>query len=113
MFAALHKIIAAVNTVFATYLHDVFYVIEVITQPLPAITYRTIGGILDFYIFTGPSPDVVIQQYTDLIGKPFLPPYWALGFHLCRWGYTKETDLIAIIERNRALGIPYVCHSKH
>ena len=85
-----------------------FLQLEVITQPLPALTYRTIGGILDFYIFTGPSPDVVIQQYTDLIGKPFLPPYWALGFHLCRWGYITEANLTAVIKRNRDLGIPYV-----
>lgn len=45
------------------------------------VTYRTVGGVLDFYIFAGPSPADVVRQYTDVIGKPYLPPLWSLGFH--------------------------------
>ena len=77
-------------------------------QPLPAVTFRTIGGILDFYVFTGPSSDAVVQQYTEIIGRTHMPPYWALGFHLCRYGYKSTDDMAQIIERNRELGIPYV-----
>ncbi|XP_060700892.1 lysosomal alpha-glucosidase-like [Hemiscyllium ocellatum] len=60
---------------------------DVLLQPTPALTWRTIGGILDFYIFLGPDPKTVIRQYMDVIGYPIMPPYWSLGFHLCRWGY--------------------------
>ena len=84
------------------------YFQDVDLQPLPALTFRTIGGILDFYIFTAPQADDVIQQYTDIIGRPYMPPYWALGFHLCRWGYRNDTNLKQIIYRNRAIRIPYV-----
>lgn len=32
----------------------------------PALTIRTIGGILDFHIFMGPTPDDVTVQYTEV-----------------------------------------------
>ncbi|XP_077986810.1 lysosomal alpha-glucosidase-like [Glandiceps talaboti] len=79
---------------------------DVVLQPTPALTYRTIGGILDFYIFLGPSPTEVIQQYTEVIGRPFMPPYWSLGFHLCRYGYNTADRTFSVVEKMRAAKIP-------
>uniref|UniRef100_A0A8D2KQH1 alpha-glucosidase n=1 Tax=Varanus komodoensis TaxID=61221 RepID=A0A8D2KQH1_VARKO len=76
-------------------------------QPAPAVTYRTIGGILDFYIFLGNTPEQVVQEYLSLIGLPWMPPYWSLGFQLCRWNYSDINDLKAVVARNRAAGIPF------
>ncbi|XP_077870025.1 lysosomal alpha-glucosidase-like [Saccoglossus kowalevskii] len=79
---------------------------DIVLQPAPALTYRTIGGILDFYIFLGPTPDLVIQQYTEVIGRPFMPPYWSLGFHLCKYGYGTADATFSIVEKMRELAIP-------
>lgn len=37
---------------------------DVTFQPTPALTYRTTGGILDFYMVLGPTPELVVQEYT-------------------------------------------------
>ena len=43
------------------------------------LQYRVIGGVLDFYFFMGPTPLKVIDQLTSIVGRPYMPPYWALG----------------------------------
>lgn len=55
------------------------------------------SGVLDFYFFLGPEPEAVIQQYTEVIGRPFMPPYWTLGFHQCRYGYESLQALIDVV----------------
>ncbi len=55
-----------------TNVHGQFFLnsnaMDVDLQPLPALTYTTIGGIIDLYIFTGPTVQNVIEQYWDVIG---------------------------------------------
>ncbi|XP_068173302.1 sucrase-isomaltase, intestinal [Antennarius striatus] len=80
---------------------------EVTLQPAPAVTYRTIGGILDFYILFGDTPEQVVQEFLVLIGRPVIPPYWALGFQLSRWDYGSLDEVKKTVERNRAVGLPY------
>uniref|UniRef100_A0A7N6BS47 alpha-glucosidase n=1 Tax=Anabas testudineus TaxID=64144 RepID=A0A7N6BS47_ANATE len=80
---------------------------EVTLQPAPAVTYRTIGGILDFYVFFGDTPEQVVQEFLELIGRPVIPAYWSLGFQLSRWDYGSLNEVKATVERNRAVGIPY------
>ena len=70
------------------------------------VTYRTIGGILDIFIFAGPRPEDVIRQYQSVIGFPFMPPYWALGFQLCRYGYDTLENMRAAMRRTLKANIP-------
>lgn len=47
---------------------SIFYA-DVALQPAPGLTWRMIGGILDFYMFLGPDPSSVIGQYLDVVGQ--------------------------------------------
>ncbi|CAG7720161.1 unnamed protein product, partial [Allacma fusca] len=38
-------------------------------------------------IFMGPTPENTVQQYTEAVGRTKIPPYWSLGFQLCKFGY--------------------------
>lgn len=35
-------------------------------QPIPAVTYRTIGGVLDFYVLFGDTPEQVVQEFLEV-----------------------------------------------
>ncbi|NXN82517.1 MGA protein, partial [Bombycilla garrulus] len=80
---------------------------DVTFQPTPALTYRTIGGILDFYMVLGPTPELVAQQYTGLIGHPVMPPYWSLGFQLCRYGYANDSEVAQVVQEMQDARIPH------
>ena len=72
-----------------------------------SVTWRSSGGIIDMTVFMGPTAKDVVRQYTHLVGRPHLPPMWALGFHLCRWGYQTVENTRSLVERMRALGMPH------
>lgn len=79
---------------------------DIILQPTPAVTYRTVGGILDFFIYMGPTAKNVVQQNSNLLGRPVMQPYWALGFHLCKYGYGSLNKTKETMQRNLDAGIP-------
>ncbi|CAG8717188.1 1236_t:CDS:2, partial [Acaulospora morrowiae] len=70
------------------------------------LNWKVIGGVFDFYFFLGPTPEDVIAQYTKVVGRPALPPYWALGYHQSRWGYNNLTVLSNVVENFRRNKIP-------
>ena len=64
------------------------------------------GDSLIVYFFVGPTPSDVLRQYTELTGRMPLPPYWALGYHQCRWSYATEQQVRQLATRLRERAHP-------
>ena len=71
-----------------------------------SLTYKSIGGILDFYFLLGPEPLTLTTQYTDLVGRPFMPPLWSMGWHQCKWGYSSANYTLQVVLNYTAADIP-------
>jgi alpha-glucosidase len=64
------------------------------------------GGELNYFVIYGPEPKRVIQRYTEMTGRPPLPPRWALGYHQCRYSYYPDSRVRFIARNFRERRIP-------
>lgn len=64
------------------------------------------GGEMNYYFIYGPEMEGVVTSYTDLTGKPEMPPLWALGYHQSKWSYYPESNVREIAKKFRDLKIP-------
>lgn len=51
---------------------------------------------------------VSMLSFTYPPGYPMMPPYWSLGFHLCRWGYTTTNTTRRVAQRMHNANFPLV-----
>lgn len=71
-----------------------------------ALKFSVIGGVVDLYVFTGSSPNEVVRQYTDVVGRPTMQPYWSFGFHNCKYGYTSVYEVEDVVQKYKDAKIP-------
>lgn len=81
---------------YESYTHGVYvrnaHGMEALLLPIN-ITWRTLGGNIDMYVFDGPTTEDVAKQYQKgATGFPAMQSYWTFGFHQCRWGYANWTN---------------------
>ncbi|MFN3605330.1 MAG: TIM-barrel domain-containing protein [Leptonema sp. (in: bacteria)] len=60
---------------------------------------------VDFFLFFG-TPEEIYKNYIKLIGYPFLPPLWSLGYHQSRWSYKNQKRVKQIVQRAKSYNIP-------
>lgn len=68
---------------------DVSY--EIASEKVERIQFSTEGERLDYYVINGHTPKGTIKKYTDLTGKPSLPPAWSFGLWLTT-SFTTDYD---------------------
>ncbi|WP_117168130.1 glycoside hydrolase family 31 protein [Paraliobacillus sediminis] len=69
-------------------------------------TFTAEAGQLDYYVFIGPTPKEVLEQYTTITGKMPIPPKWALGYHQSRYSYKTEQEVRDLVRSFKEKEIP-------
>lgn len=63
-------------------------------------------GDLVYYVFCGPTPQAVLERYTELTGRTPLAPLWALGNGQSRFSYETAEEVRSVARQFRERGIP-------
>ena len=67
--------------------------------------YPNPGGELLYYFIYGPSIKQITKRFTDMVGKTFFAPMWALGNMQSHYGYT-QSDIERVAQTYRDKNIP-------
>ncbi|KAH2750320.1 hypothetical protein KXW10_005659 [Aspergillus fumigatus] len=70
------------------------------------LEYNTLGGVFDFYFFTGATPKDASIEYAKVVGLPAMQSYWTFGFHQCRYGYRDVFEVAEVVYNYSQAKIP-------
>ena len=70
------------------------------------MTIRADKNDLVVYIITGENEKDIVKQFRKLIGRSYIPPFWAFGYGQSRWGYKNEEDIRTVAENYKTAGVP-------
>lgn len=71
------------------------------------LKYGAYSGELNFYLITGDTYPDILQSYWKLTGTQPLPPRWALGSFMSRFGYRRDKEVRDTFAKMKAEGIPF------
>lgn len=64
---------------------------EVGSEVVTKVGFSVPGEVLDYYVIDGPTMKEAVSRYTDITGKPALPPEWTYGLWLST-SFTTDYD---------------------
>lgn len=65
------------------------------------------AGILDVFVFLGPTPADLNKAYGELTGYNAMPQEFSIGYHQCRWNYLSDDDVKDVDRKFDKFKIPY------
>ncbi|OAD68408.1 glucosidase II catalytic ROT2/GLS2 [Phycomyces blakesleeanus NRRL 1555(-)] len=69
--------------------------------------WMTEAGVLDLFVFLGPSTKDILRQYHAITGTPSMPQMFAIGYHQSRWNYINQRDVLEVDSQFDKHDIPY------
>jgi alpha-glucosidase len=63
------------------------------------------GGPRKTYLITG-TPSAILTRFTELTGRPPIPPRWAFGYQHSRWGFGTEREVRRVVQGFRDNNLP-------
>ena len=65
------------------------------------------SGLLDVFVFSGPTPRDIATTYAGLTGLAQLPQIFSIAYHQCRWNYMSDEEIGDVDRRFDKHSIPY------
>ncbi|KAI8095334.1 glycosyl hydrolases family 31-domain-containing protein [Thamnidium elegans] len=65
------------------------------------------AGVLDLFVFLGPTTKDILRQYSALTGPAAMPQMFAIGYHQCRWNYINQRDVLEVDGKFDENDMPY------
>jgi alpha-glucosidase (family GH31 glycosyl hydrolase) len=65
--------------------------------------------VMDLFFIYGPSFNEIIETYTEITGRPAVPPAWSFGIWMSRNAYRSREEMEAVGARMRENGFPATC----
>ncbi|EKD19461.1 uncharacterized protein L3040_002663 [Drepanopeziza brunnea f. sp. 'multigermtubi'] len=65
------------------------------------------SGLIDVFVFLGPTAKEVTKAYGELTGYTQLPQEFSIAYHQCRWNYNTDEDVKEVDRKMTMYRIPY------